>query len=107
MRTFAQRPEATQHTTPAKSTIASRGHFGQSREVDSILSLQRTIGNQAAQRLLQAKPDKLEDRPGIKEVTRFPRQVPLHPTWLASMQGKLVVSSPGDTDEQEADRVSQ
>ncbi len=52
MRTFAQKPKATQQTTSAKSTIPGRAHFGQSREVNSILHLQRTIGNQAVQRVL-------------------------------------------------------
>ena len=48
MRTFAQKREATQRPTSAKSKTASRAQSEQSREVDSILSLQRTIGNQAA-----------------------------------------------------------
>jgi hypothetical protein len=37
MRTFAQKPKATQQATPTKSTIPGRAHFGQSREVNSIL----------------------------------------------------------------------
>ena len=55
MRTFAQKPKAPQQATPAKSTVRGRAHFGQSHEVDSIVHLQRTIGNQAIQRLLQAR----------------------------------------------------
>jgi hypothetical protein len=54
MHTFAQKPKSSQQTTSAKSTIPSRGHLGQSPEVRSILHLQRTIGNQAVQRMLQA-----------------------------------------------------
>ena len=61
MRTFAQKRESTQRPTSAKAKRANRAQFEQSREVDSILSLQRTIGNQAARRLLQAKPDQLEE----------------------------------------------
>jgi hypothetical protein len=52
MRTFAQKPKAIQQITPAKSAIFNRAHFGQSRNLNSILNLQRTIGNQAVQRLL-------------------------------------------------------
>ena len=109
MRTFAQKPETTQRPTSAKSKIASRAQSEQSREVDSILSLQRTIGNQAAQRLLQAKPDKLEELSSPKEVTRLARddgQAPQSKS-MPSGQGKFVVSSPGDTYEQEAIGVSE
>jgi Domain of unknown function (DUF4157) len=106
VRTFAQKREATQRPT---SKTASRAQSEQSREVDSILSLQRTIGNQAAQRLLQAKPDKLEEPSGPKEVTRLARDVSQAPQSksLPSRHGKFVVSSPGDTYEQEANRASE
>jgi hypothetical protein len=40
--------------------MPGRAHFGQSRQANPILHLQRTIGNQAVQQLLQAKPDGLE-----------------------------------------------
>lgn len=53
MRTFVQKPKATQQTTSAKSMKSGRTHFGQSRDVSSILHLQRmqpksmanTLGN--------------------------------------------------------------
>jgi hypothetical protein len=54
MRAFAQTLKANQQTTSAKHTIPCRAHLGQSRDVNSILHLQRTIGNQAVQRLLEA-----------------------------------------------------
>jgi hypothetical protein len=64
MRTFAQKPKAAQQTTSAKSTIPGRAHFGQSHEVRSVLHLQRTIGNQAVQRLLQSNAENsTPDRP--------------------------------------------
>ena len=109
MRTFAQKPKATQQTS-AKPMISGRAHFGQSREVNSILHLQRTIGNQALQRLLQANPDDLEARSITNEVARFSydfSQTPVHPRSLASAQAKLTVNSPGDIYEQEADRLSE
>jgi hypothetical protein len=74
LRTFAQKPKATQETTSAKSTIPGQAHFGQSHAVDSILRLQHTIGNQAVQRLLQAKPDDLEASSSTSEGTRFVEQ---------------------------------
>ena len=52
MRTFAEKPKTTQPTTSAKSTALSRAHFGQGRDPNSILNLQRTIGNQAVQEAL-------------------------------------------------------
>jgi hypothetical protein len=109
VRTFAQKPEATQRPTSATFETASWAQSKHSREVDSILSLQRTIGNQAAQRLLQAKPNKLAELSSPKEVTHFARNVgqALHPKSLPSRQGKFVVSSPRDVYEQEANRVSE
>jgi hypothetical protein len=53
MHTFAQKPMATPQATSVKSTIPGRGHFGQSREVRSILRVQRTVGNQAVPRMFQ------------------------------------------------------
>ena len=49
MRTFGQKPTATQRTTPVKPTT-----FDQAPLEHSINHLQRTIGNQAVQRLLRA-----------------------------------------------------
>jgi hypothetical protein len=60
MRTFAQKPKAAQQATSAKTTMPARARFGQSREVDSILHLQRTVGNQTVQQLLQRKEGAIE-----------------------------------------------
>ena len=60
MHTFAQKPKATQQATSARSTISGQGHFGQSPEARSILHLQRTIGNQAVQQMLQTDAQKLQ-----------------------------------------------
>ena len=54
MRTVAQKPKAPQRTTSAKPAIPGRAWTGQSPATDPILHWQRTIGNQAVQRLLQA-----------------------------------------------------
>lgn len=55
MRTFVQKPKATQQTT-----IYGRAHFGQSREVNSMLQLPRMIGNETVQRMLQTTPEEFE-----------------------------------------------
>jgi len=72
--------------------------------------LQRTLAHQAMPQLLQAKPDYLEAHSRSNAVTRFApdfSQVAIYPKSLASIQGKLTVSSPSDIYEEEADRVSE
>ncbi len=71
MRTFAQKPKAPQQATPAKSTTLGRAIFGQSHEVNSILHLQRTIGNQVVQRLLQASREGIEVESSSTAPSRF------------------------------------
>ena len=55
MHTFAEKAKATQQTLHAKSTALGQTHFGQNRDVESVVHLQCTIGNQATQRLLQPR----------------------------------------------------
>lgn len=69
MRTLAQKPKGIQQTTSAKSRMPSRLLLGQSRNVHPILHLQRTIGNQAIQRLLKTNPDSLENSPNNTSAT--------------------------------------
>lgn len=71
MRTFAQKQILSQGT--ATSDLARR-NTATSRPIHHshlIMYLQRTLGNQAVQRLLQAKPNGLEARSSTNEVTRF------------------------------------
>jgi hypothetical protein len=49
MRTFIQKPKASQPITSDQSTAHGRAHIGHSREVNPVLHLQRTIGNQAVE----------------------------------------------------------
>lgn len=53
MHIFAQKPKATQPSVPAKNTESGQSKSGQNREVNSIVHLQRTIGNQAMLQLLR------------------------------------------------------
>ena len=92
MRTFAEKPKVPQQAILAKSTVLGLAHFGQSHGVNSIRHLQRTIGNQAAQRLRQANAEEL--------------RIPVHHRSPVNIKSKLTGSSPGDIYEQEADRVA-
>ncbi len=62
MSTFAKKPKATQQATSAKSTKPSRSFVGQSRDVSSILYLQRTIGNHAVLRMLQTETENIDKK---------------------------------------------
>lgn len=110
MHTFAQKPKTTQQITPEKSTVPSRAHFGQSREVNSILHLQRTMGNHAEQRMLQTHPEEL--KVGLTgaapphfghDFSRIPVSLPN----AGAIQTKLAINKPGDQYEQEADRIAE
>src|SRR5918999_1312641 len=99
MRTFAQKPKATQQTTSAKSTIPGRAHFGQSHEVNPILHLQRTIGNQAVQRMLQTNAEELKAGLTGTASLRFGHdfsRIPIHPPAAGAIQTKLAINKPGD-----------
>jgi hypothetical protein len=52
MHTFTQRLKAPQQAIPAKSTTPGRPPHGQRFDLNLILHGQRTVGNQAVQRLL-------------------------------------------------------
>ena len=58
MRTFAEKPKTARMVKPARSTAPGLARLGQSREVSSILHLQRTVGNQAVQRTPLKQDDK-------------------------------------------------
>ncbi|EAR22276.1 eCIS core domain-containing protein [Nitrococcus mobilis] len=71
MRTFAQKPGATQQTKPAESAKASRMPSGKHREAHSNLHPQRAIGNQAAQRSLRGDLESLEIESSNQSAARF------------------------------------
>lgn len=111
MRTFAQKQKPTHKTKSASSTKPSWAFIGQSREVSSILHLQRTIGNHAVLRLLQANREKREDRSLISTSPCFAHEL-THRLQQGSLiesgaiQTKLVIGQPNDIYEQEAGRVA-
>lgn len=110
MRTFAQKPKAIQQTEAAKSTKPSRPLSGQSCDVHSILQLQRTIGNQTEQRLLQSNAEELQVGSATTTAsTRFGHdfsRIPIFSPLSVQVQPKLTISAPGDMYEQEADIIA-
>lgn len=63
MRIYAEKPEIDRQVRPAGSTQDRRLEVGTGSQVDSMLRLQRTIGNRAVQRLLQGKTDDQRESP--------------------------------------------
>lgn len=111
MRTFTKKPKANQQTTSAKSSKPIRSFVAQSRDVHSILHLQRTIGNQAILRLLQTvkENENVEASPASSALTGFSHdfsKIPLQTTALRNIQPKLKVNAPRDRFEKEADRIA-
>ena len=68
MHTFAQK-KTIQKTASAKTTLPARARVGPTHEVKSILHLQRAIGNQAEQRLLQANAKERVDTSSTSEAS--------------------------------------
>jgi GNAT superfamily N-acetyltransferase len=109
MRTFADKSKSTQQATPTRSAIPSRLHYGQPLAARSILALQRTLGEQATQRLLQTHGEETDARTTAM-VSGFGHnfsQTPVHAADAGTIQAKLAVNAPGDSYEEEADRVSE
>lgn len=109
MHTFAQKPKATQQTTSAKSTTPGQARLGQGREVHSTLHLQRTIGNQAVQRLLKRTTEDIKGDSATTDNTHFGHdfsRIPVNSKLPLKIQTKLTVSTPVDKYEQEASQVA-
>lgn len=109
MRTFAQKPKTTQPTTSVKSTMLSRAHFGQSRELNSIFYLQRTIGNRTVQRLFEENTRDVKGNSTNTKPARFDHdfsRIPIHTPVAGAIQTKLAINKLRDHHEQEADRVA-
>ncbi len=110
MRTFTPKPKSTQQTTSVRSMRSGRTSFGKSHEVKSTLHSQQTIGNQSVQRLLQANAKEFDAASDTTASVGFSHnfsQIPLHPKASAGIQPKLVVSTPSDPYEREADRIAE
>ncbi len=110
MRTYVQKQRPTQQMKSINSTTYGRTFFGQNHAEHSIMHLQRTIGNQAALRLLQANTEELETDSATTTLSRFAydfSRIPLHAEPHAKIQRNPTISTPGDIYEHEADRVAE
>jgi hypothetical protein len=102
MRTFAEQPKANQRDTTPKASKPDQPNSGARHDVSLPLYLQRSIGNQEAQRLLQGYAEGAPRRLGHTF-----SQIPVRPPKADALQTKLAINKPGDEYEQEADRVAE
>jgi hypothetical protein len=95
------------------SSSFARSHsaaVGPDHHEHPILHLQRTIGNQAVQPMLQAHAQELEAGFAGMATPRFGldfSRIPIHPPAVGAIQTKLAINKPRDRYEQEADRISE
>ncbi len=102
MGSAAQRSDVTQQARSSRSPVLSRTPPGCNREARSPDDVQRTIGNQALQRLHHIKNDRRE-REANNTATRFDGQN----SSVQSTQPRLTINPSGDRNEQQADRVAE
>ena len=110
MYTFVRKPKPREQSPSAKSAISERGTPGQSHELSSIPRLQRTIGNQAVQRMLQThagQPEVSQTGRASPRLGHDFRRISIHPPAAGARQTKLAINEPADNYEQEADRISE
>jgi hypothetical protein len=101
--------------TPSSTTNPNVPAHSITHQEHPILNLQRTIGNQAVLRLLEAGslPGEAAAPSGAGAATTHPRftdnfaSIPVSHTPVRGIQRKLTVNAPGDAYEQEADRVAE
>jgi HEAT repeat protein len=109
MQTFAQKQNQPQKPVSSSLARPKMATLILGHRADLILHLQRTIGNQAVQRLLQANAEEFEVGSTTTASPRFGydfSRIPIHPPAAGVIQTKLAISKPGDEYEQEADRVA-
>ena len=111
MRTYAQKqkPSPQSKFVGSKSENQVREFFPQNHAVRSIFHLQRTIGNRAVLRLLQANTKELKKTSAATVSNRFAHdfnQIPVPASASNNIQLKLKINAPRDIYEQEADRVA-
>jgi hypothetical protein len=110
MRSFVQKqnqPQKTNSTSLARSHTATPALH---HRADLILNLQRTVGNQAVQRMLPTNAEESEARltgTATPHLGHDFSRIPLHPPAAGAIQTKLAINKPGNEYEQEADRISE
>jgi hypothetical protein len=110
MRTFAQKQKQPQKLGSSNHARSHTATPGLHHRADLILHGQRTMGNQAVQRMLQTHAEELKagltgtsSPQGGHNFSRIPRHTPA----AGAIQTKLAISQPRDEYEQEADRISE
>lgn len=96
MRTFTQKPKATQQTTSAKSSKPSRSFVGKSSNTHSILHLQRAVCNQVVRRLLQTATEGISASSARSASTACVHdysRIPVHTGGYSNIQPKQKVNA--------------
>ncbi len=109
MRIFAQKSKANQHVAPANAPKAGRVCVTQSRDLNSMLYLQRRMGNQAIRRLIQNDAEERNDTSANAAPIHFGRafsQVSVRASNAGAIQPKSAIGGTAGQYEYEADRVS-
>ena len=110
MLTFALKPKATEQAAPENSPKLGQVYGAQSRDGNSILQLQRTIGNQALQRMLRSNTGELD---AVWANTASPHlgydigPIPASHPVTGATQAKPAIDTPEDEYEREAERVAE
>jgi len=108
MQASEQKPKSAQRATPTRCTTTVRASLGQGQGVNSIFSLQHTIGDHGVQRQLQNNAEK-SDAVWKRAANHFRHdfsRIPVFPPSRRAIQTKLAISKRGDEQEQEADQVA-
>jgi len=108
MRTFAPTPKAPVQAVSAKTEGLRSPNIGHSHEVNSFLHLQRSIGNQAVERPLDAVTRDVEGN-STTDIARFGPdfgRIRGHTPAIRAIHTKLAINTPGDEYEQEADQIA-
>lgn len=109
MKAYAQKQSKPQQQLSHESKRSSAKPAEASHAVHQILYLQRMIGNQAVQRLLAAPMVNIEGESASTNIARVGHdfsRIPLNAKTPVKTQSKLMVNTPGDAHEQEADRIA-
>ncbi|MDH3975953.1 MAG: DUF4157 domain-containing protein [Deltaproteobacteria bacterium] len=110
MHTFTGIPKTVQKNALKNSCTPGRARLRQKHDVNSILNLQRAMGNQTVQQVLRSQTEGpnggLADTASLNFGHDFSR-LPIHSRKASAIQTKLAINRPGDKYEQEADRISE
>ncbi|HSN77444.1 MAG TPA: DUF4157 domain-containing protein [Anaerolineae bacterium] len=109
MRPFEQKQDQPQKAVSASLAQPDKATLEPTHRQHPILHLQRAIGNQAVQRMLQTGVDGREAGLSGSASPRSGHAItglPTHPPTARAIQTKLQISEPGDEYEREADRIA-